>query len=309
MKRVVEPLRKMNAHIDGRAGGEYLPISIAGGRLKGITYKTPVASAQLKSALLLAGLYAEGETIIEEPEKSRDHTERMLKHFGADIETEGNIVRIKKTKALKGSYIKVPGDISSAAFVLAAAAVLPGSEVTVTEVGLNPTRTGVLDVLRAMGADVTVRQDDVWSGEPVGTITVRGGELRGTSITGSLTARVLDELPVLCVVATAAAGTTEVADAAELRVKESDRIGALAEALRSLGGEAEERPDGLIVYGSRLRGGRVSSRGDHRLAMALAIAGLLASGPVIVDASEAVEVSFPGFFRTLAALTGAGVSG
>lgn len=306
MERVAEPLRAMGAGVDTRGGR--LPLRVRGGSLQGITYAPPVPSAQVKSAVLLAGLFAGGETTVIEQVPTRDHTERMLEVFGAPVTARPGQVSVRRSP-LQAVPVSIPGDISSAAFVLAAAAVLPGSEVTVTEVGLNPTRTGVLDVLRAMGADVTVRQDDVWSGEPVGTITVRGGELRGTSITGSLTARVLDELPVLCVVATAAAGTTEVADAAELRVKESDRIGALAEALRSLGGEAEERPDGLIVYGSRLRGGRVSSRGDHRLAMALAIAGLLASGPVIVDASEAVEVSFPGFFRTLAALTGAGVSG
>ncbi|HEV8355014.1 MAG TPA: 3-phosphoshikimate 1-carboxyvinyltransferase, partial [bacterium] len=200
--------------------------------------------------------------------------------------------------------VTVPGDLSSAAFLLAAAAALPGSEITVSGVGINPTRTGVLDVLRAMGAGIEVRQDATWAGEPVGTVVVRGANLRGTAIGGALIPRVIDELPVLCVVATAATGVTEITDAAELRVKESDRIGAIAGALRALSGEVEERPDGLTVYGTRLRGGRVGARGDHRLAMAFAVAGLLAAGPVVLDGAETISVSFPDFFQTLETLRG-----
>jgi 3-phosphoshikimate 1-carboxyvinyltransferase len=209
-----------------------------------------------------------------------------------------------RRSVLRAVPVTVPGDLSSAAFLLAAAAALPGSEITVSGVGINPTRTGVLDVLRAMGAGIEVRQDATWAGEPVGTVVVRGSNLRGTAIGGALIPRVIDELPVLCVVATAAIGVTEITDAAELRVKESDRIGAIAGALRALSGEVEERPDGLTVYGSRLRGGRVGARGDHRLAMAFAVAGLLAAGPVVLDGAETISVSFPDFFQTLETLRG-----
>lgn len=301
MERVAEPLRRMGAIVETQNGR--LPLRVRGGELHGITYSPPAPSAQVKSAILLAGLYADGDTTVVEGVPTRDHTERMLEAFGASVGVHSGGVSVRRS-ALYAADIIVPGDMSSAAFFLAGAAAIPGSEVTVTEVGLNPTRTEVLDVLRAMGAEVSVQQEDNWSGEPVGRVTVRGGDLRGTSISGALTARVIDELPVLCVIATAAEGRTEIRDAAELRVKESDRIGALAEALRALGGEVEERPDGLTVYGSPLRGGRVDSRGDHRLAMALSVAGLLASGPVVVDGSEAVEVSFPGFFKALEAVRG-----
>lgn len=301
MERVAEPLRRMGA--DVQTTGGRLPMRVRGGDLRGIAFAPPVPSAQVKSAVLLAGLFADGETEVHEDVATRDHTERMLQAFGAAITTRPGRITVRRG-ALNASAVSVPGDISSAAFVLAAAAAVPGSDVTVTDVGLNPTRTGVLDVLHAMGADVTTRIDDEWNGEPVGSVSVRGGALRGTVIAGAQTARVIDELPVLCVIATAAEGVTDVRDAAELRVKESDRIGALAESLRALGGEVEERPDGLTVYGSRIRGGRVDSRGDHRLAMALSVAGLLASGPVFVDGSESVDVSFPGFFRALEAVRG-----
>jgi 3-phosphoshikimate 1-carboxyvinyltransferase len=268
-----------------------------------MTYTLPVASAQVKSAVLLAGLLAAGTTSIVELTQSRDHTERMLEWFGAKITRESLVVHLTPG-ALSARTVVVPGDISSAAFLLAAAAAVPGSELTVDDVGLNPTRTGVLDVLQAMGADIVMERTAEAGGEPVGRVTVRGGPLRGIRIGGSLIPRLIDELPVLCVAATAATGTTIIADAAELRVKESDRIGALTRGLRALGGEVEERPDGMVISGSRLRGGRVDTGGDHRMAMAFAVAGLLARGPVVVEGAEAISVSFPEFPQTLQDLTG-----
>src|SRR5437016_3509216 len=225
-------------------------------------------------------------------------TTMRLLAFGAPIRRDGDRVSVTAA-ALRGNEVRVCGDISSAAFLLAAAAAMPGSELTVEHVGLNPTRTGFLDVLRALGAEADVRQTGEDAGEPVGAVTVRGQRLRGVRIGGSLIPRVIDELPVLCVIATAAEGETVISDAAELRVKESDRIAVIARGLRALGGEVEERPDGLTVYGSRLHGGRVGSAGDHRIAMAFAVAGLLAGGPVTVEGAESIAVSFPEFTGVL----------
>ena len=298
MDRIVEPLSRMGARIVASGDGRFPPLRISGGSLRGITYTLPVASAQVKSAVLLAGLLAEGPTTVVEPTPTRDHTERMLATFGAPIRRDGDRVSVTAA-ALRGHEVRVCGDISSAAFLLAAAAGMPGSELTVEHVGLNPTRTGFLDVLRALGAEVDVRQTGEDTGEPVGAVTVRGRRLRGVRIGGSLIPRVIDELPVLCVIATAAEGETVISDAAELRVKESDRIAVIARGLRALGGEVEERPDGLTVYGSPLHGGRVASAGDHRIAMAFAVAGLLAGGPVTVEGAESIAVSFPAFTRVL----------
>ena len=296
--RIVEPLSRMGARIVASGDGRFPPLRITGGSLRGITYTLPVASAQVKSAVLLAGLLAEGPTTVVEPTPTRDHTERMLAAFGAPIRRDGDRVSVTAA-ALQGHEVRICGDISSAAFLLAAAAAMPGSELTVEHVGLNPTRTGFLDVLRALGAEADVRQTGEDAGEPVGAVTVRGQRLRGVRIGGSLIPRVIDELPVLCVIATAAEGETVISDAAELRVKESDRIAVIARGLRALGGEVEERPDGLTVYGSRLHGGRVGSAGDHRIAMAFAVAGLLAGGPVTVEGAESIAVSFPEFTRVL----------
>ena len=307
MDRIVEPLSRMGARIVASGDGRFPPLRITGGSLRGITYTLPVASAQVKSAVLLAGLLAEGPTTVVEPTPTRDHTERMLAAFGAPIRRDGDRVSVTAA-ALRGHEVRVCGDISSAAFLLAAAAAMPGSELTVEHVGLNPTRTGFLDVLRALGAEADVRQSGEDAGEPVGAVTVRGQRLRGVRIGGSLIPRVIDELPVLCVIATAAEGETVISDAAELRVKESDRIAVIARGLRSLGGEVEERPDGLTVYGSRLRGGRVGSAGDHRIAMAFAVAGLLAGGPVTVEGAESIKVSFPEFGRVLQEVTGQKIS-
>lgn len=298
MDRVIEPLAQMGAQIVALGGGRFPPLRITGGPLRGITYTPPVASAQVKSAVLLAGLLAQGQTTVVEPTPTRDHTERMLAAFGAPVRRDGNRVSLTAA-ALRGREVRVPGDVSSAAFLLAAAAARPGSELTVEDVGVNPTRTGVLDVLRALGAQVEIHQTGEDNGEPVGSVTVRGQRLRGVRIGGSLIPRVIDELPVLCVVAAAAEGETVISDAAELRVKESDRIAVIARGLRALGGEVEERQDGLTVYGSPLHGGRVQSAGDHRIAMAFAVAGLLADGPVTVEGAESIAVSFPEFTRVL----------
>lgn len=302
MDRVAEPLRRMGAHVGAREG-RYPPLRIMGGSLRGITYTLPVPSAQVKSAVLLAGLQAEGETAVVEPVPTRDHTERLLKECGVRVRRAGSRI-VLEPAVPQGREITVPGDFSSAAFVLAAAAALPGSEVTVEDVGVNPTRTSALEILRAMGAAVEISASSEHSGEPVAAVTVRGGRLRGVTIAGPMIPQVIDELPILGVVAAASAGVTVIRDAAELRVKESDRIAALARGLRALGATVEERPDGLAIEGGRLRGGTVDAAGDHRLVMAFAVAGLLAAGPVTVRGAETAAVSFPGFFETLAVLGG-----
>jgi 3-phosphoshikimate 1-carboxyvinyltransferase len=305
MDRIAEPLRLMGARISGRQGGRLAPLAISGGELRGITYATPVASAQVKSAVLLAGLFADGDTVVQEPRQSRDHTERMLGAFGAEVVRGGLTVRLRGPQALSGTEVRVPGDLSSAAFFLVAAALVPGSDLAVAGVGLNPTRTGVLDVLRMMGAAVEVRDLKEESGEPVGTVVVRGGLLHGTVIGGDLIPRAIDELPVLAVAASLAEGKTVIRDAAELRVKESDRIDALARELGRLGARVEAQPDGLAIVGTpRLRGGRVASGGDHRIAMALAVAGLCADGAVTIDDPACIETSFPGFADALRHATG-----
>lgn len=300
MDRVAEPLRLMGARISGRNGGECAPLSIDGGGLRGITYTTPVASAQVKSAVLLAGLFAEGETAVREPSQSRDHTERMLGAFGVPVVRDGLTVRLRGRAALRGAEVRVPGDLSSAAYFLVAAALVPGSEVTVERVGLNPTRSGVLDILRAMGAPVAVRDVRDNGGEPSGTVTVSAAPLRGTTIGGDLIPRAIDELPVVAVAACLAEGETVIRDAAELRVKESDRIAALARELGRLGATIEPQPDGLVIIGGkRLHGGRTASGGDHRIAMALAVAGLCADGPVTIKDADCIRTSFPEFETVL----------
>lgn len=301
MDRIIEPLMKMGARVEAMGGGRYPPLRITGGRLRGIDYRVPVASAQVKSAVLLAGLQAEGETTVIEPVATRDHTEQMLEAFGARVRRHADAVTVAPGP-LAGREIAVPGDISSAAFLLVAAAARPGSEITVEGVGVNPTRTGVLEVLKAMGADVVIDAQGASSGEPVAAVTVRGRRLRAVSIGGEIVPRVIDELPVLCVAAAAAEGETVITGAAELRVKESDRIGAMARGLRALGIAVEERPDGMMIRGGRIHGGRVESEGDHRVAMALAVAGLLASERVTVAGAEAIDVSFPEFIQTLQAV-------
>jgi len=298
MRRVVEPLSLMGAEIHARAGN-FPPLRVRGGHLRGIYYRLPVASAQVKSAILLAGLQAEGETVVEEPLPSRDHTERMLLFLGAELEKDGARIRLVPGE-LRARPVGVPGDFSSAAFLLAAAAPRPGAEVLVQGVGVNPTRIGFLEVLREMGADVAVLGRDEIGGEPVADIRVRGGELRAIELGGEIVPRMIDEIPLVFVLATQAAGTTVVRGARELRVKESDRISAMAENLRRLGAEVREFPDGMEVSGPcRLKAARLSGFMDHRVVMASAVAALFAEGESLIEGAEWADVSFPGFFSVL----------
>ncbi len=296
MDRVVKPLSEMGAVFMGRQQSRLLPLSVSGGRLKAIHYQTPVASAQIKSALLLAGLFANGQTVVEEPAVSRDHTERMLKSFGAKIEVSRRSAAVEGQPTLVGRRVVVPGDISSAAFFLTAAAIIPGSDVTLVGVGLNPGRKGIIDVLKTMGADITVFNNKVEGGEPIGDIRVQGRELKGTDISGEIIPTLIDEIPVLAVAAAVAQGKTVFRDAAELRVKETDRIAAVGAELAKFGVKIEERPDGMVIEGGRpLTGTVCQSHGDHRIAMAMAVAGLAAEGQTVVKGADSVNISFPGF--------------
>jgi 3-phosphoshikimate 1-carboxyvinyltransferase len=293
----------MGASIEGPDGGERLPIAITGGRLSGIDFSSPVASAQVKTALVLAGMQAEGTTTYAEPQPSRDHTERMLKYLGASIEESADRLIVKSTYLQNASSLSVPGDLSSAAFALVAAAVVPGSEVRITGVGLNPTRTGILDVLRVFGAEVLVDGVEEVCGEPRGTVTVRPGDRRPVEVAGSDIVRTIDELPLVGVLGAFAEGETVIRDAAELRVKESDRIATLAQGLTAMGATVETFADGMSIKGhGDLSGGTVHSRGDHRIAMALAVAGLAAKGETEIDGWDAVGVSYPEFLADIEAL-------
>lgn len=299
MGRVVEPLRKMGGVITGREGGSRAPLAISGRRLRGICHESSTASAQVKSALLLAGLSAEGETTVIEPHRSRDHSERMLTAFGADVVSEGCRVTIRPGRELSGMEIQVPGDISSAAFFMVAATIVPGSELLIRNVGVNPTRTGIIDVLTAMGADLTLLNQREASGEPVADILVRSAPLKGIDIGGEIVPRAIDEFPVIAVAAAVASGETTIRDASELRVKESDRIAAISAGLRNAGIMVEEHPDGMTVRGGRLTGSVTDSRGDHRIAMSMLVAGLAASGETTVTDVECINTSFPTFFHLL----------
>jgi 3-phosphoshikimate 1-carboxyvinyltransferase len=307
MGRVAGPLRQMGATVVGRAGGTKLPLAVRGARpLARLDYALPVASAQVKSALLLAGLFADGPVRVTEPAPSRDHSERMLRRFGVAVETTGRTATLVPGP-LRGMPIDVPGDLSSAAFLLVAATIVREGRVTVRGVGVNPTRTGALEVLETMGAPVT-RSEAREDGEPIAALTAASAGLRGTTVSGALVPRLIDEVPVLAVAAVVARGVTEIRDAAELRVKESDRIATLAAQLARLGAEVAERPDGLtIAGGTRLRGAEVTSDGDHRIAMALAVAGLVADGETVVEDAACIATSFPGFADCLNRLAGADV--
>jgi len=304
MDRVAIPLRRMGARIEGRQGGRLPPLAIAGGGLRGCEHDLPVASAQVKSCLLLAGLYAQGQTVVREPALSRDHTERMLRARGVDVQSRGAThALVGPAPALAAMDVLVPGDLSSAAFFLVGALLTPGSEVLLKNVGLNPTRTGLLTVLEAMGATFERVQERDESGEPVADLLVRAQPLRGARVGGAVVPLMIDEFPILALAATQAEGETVVSDAAELRVKETDRIATIVEALRALGAQIEPRPDGFVIQGpTRLVGAAVDSHGDHRLAMTLAIAGLLADGQTVVRRSECIADSYPAFERDLAAL-------
>jgi len=300
MGRVIEPLREMGASINGRQNGTLAPIAIQGRVLRPIKFVSAVASAQVKSAVLLAGLYANGQTTVWEPQKSRDHTERMLSYLGADIEVKDQVVKITGNPSLEGRPVEVPGDISSAAFFMVAAAIIPGSRLRINRVGINSTRTGIIDVLRSMGADLKILNEDIVNGEPVGDIVIQGGDLQGTVIEGSLIPRLIDEIPVITIAAAVAKGETIIRDAAELKVKETDRISTMAGELRKMGVEVKELKDGMIINGgSALTGTICESHGDHRVAMSMAIAGLVADGKTTVKNAECIDVSFPGFEKVL----------
>ncbi len=300
MMRVVAPLREMGANIRGDNDGEYAPLTVQGARLRPIDYNLSIASAQVKSSILLAGLYAEGRTKVTEPMASRDHTERMLEAFGAEVTREGLSVTVTGQPKLLGRKIAVPGDISSAAFFMVAAALLKRSELTIEGLGVNPTRTGLFDVLRWMGADISMKNRHEECGEPVADVTIKASKLKGTKIGGDIIPRLIDEIPIIAVAASLADGITIIRDAEELRVKETDRIKALSTELRKIGVRVGVLPDGLIIHGQpQLQGGTVESYGDHRMAMALSIAGLLAEDKMVVNNVECINTSFPNFFELL----------
>jgi len=307
MKRVIAPLREMGADIRGREDN-FAPLEIRGAKLKAIDYHMPMASAQVKSAVLLAGLFAEGVTTVTEPARTRDHTELALEEFGVAVERRGRTVQIHGFSKgngggkLAAQSLDVPGDLSSAVFFIAAASLLPESNILIHNVGLNPTRTAILDLLVSMGAQVQMQALRSSHGELVGDLAVKGASLRGAVIAGDRIPLVIDELPMLAVLGPFTEEGIEIRDAAELRVKESDRIAALAENLRRMGAAVEEQPDGLKVQGCRagkLRGAEIDPRGDHRIAMAFAVAGLAAEGDTVIRDADCAGVSFPGFFKEL----------
>ena len=303
MRRIMEPLSMMGAEIVSEQGNDCLPLSIRGGALRGIRYESPVASAQVKSAVLLAGLYADGPTTVIEPERSRDHTERMLRAFGARISVDGLSVTTEPCERLEAQDIAVPGDVSSAAFFLAAGAVCPGSEILLKNVGLNPTRDGAVRMLQAMGADLTVLDRKDIGGEPSADLLIRHSALKGCTIEGSIIPTLIDELPVLAVCAAYADGETVIRGAKELRVKESDRISAVCEGLSAMGADVEELEDGMIIRGGRaLHGAEIRCFDDHRIAMSFAVASLAAEGTTVLQGAECVNISYPAFFRDLSAL-------
>lgn len=306
MQRIMEPLRRMGASVEAREG-KYPPLVIRGGELQPIDYESPVASAQVKSCVLLAGLMADGVTSVREPARTRDHTEVALREFGAEVESGSGWARVRGPARLEPRELVVPGDLSSAAFFLAAAAMLEGSDLIVENIGLNPTRAALIDFLAAAGARIQVLDIGMRHGEPVGVLRVRGSKLAGGVIEKGLSAALIDEIPVLAVLGAVSEEGLTVRDAAELRVKETDRIETVAENMRRLGVQVETAPDGLRVEGrQRFRAGTVNSFGDHRIAMAFAVAGLSADGPVTIEGAEAASVSFPEFWSKLREAAGQG---
>jgi 3-phosphoshikimate 1-carboxyvinyltransferase len=300
MLRVVAPLRQMGASVDGRLHGDRAPLAVRGGSLTGVDLELPVASAQVKTAILLAGLGASGRTTLAEPGPSRDHTERMLVSAGASLRVEGERIELEPGRALRPAIWEVPGDISSAAFLLAAATITEESDLTLTGVGLNPTRTRFLEVMARMGAEIDIRVAGEHGGEPFGEVEVRSSELKGTTIEGREIPLLIDELPILSVLAACAEGETIIRDARELRVKESDRIEVMSAGLSALGADCRPLPDGMVIRGgSELRGAEVDSGGDHRAAMSFAIAGLRTEQPVVVQGWSSVGTSFPEFLDLL----------
>jgi 3-phosphoshikimate 1-carboxyvinyltransferase len=300
MQRVIDPLTLMGANITSKSANGLAPLEIAGGGLRGINYLMPVASAQVKSAILLAALQADGTTTLEEPLKSRDHTEVMLRGFGGHLAVNCQTIAVTGGQSLAAQDVRIPGDISSAAFFVVAAAMNPGSDVVIRDVGCNPTRAGVIEVLRRMGASVQLTNQRAEAGEPVADIRVVGGPLKGVDVGAELVARTIDEYPVLAIAAALAEGVTTFSAVKELRYKESDRIAAMTEGLRRLGVEVDEREDSMTIRGrSRLGSAEVRSFGDHRVAMSLAVAGLSTDGGIEIDDADCVDISFPGFFALL----------
>ena len=294
MGRIITPLSQMGAEIDSADGNP--PLRIHGkGALRAIDYELPIASAQVKSAVLLAGLYAKGTTSVTEPAVTRDHTERMLRSMGVKVSTSGHRISIDGGQALEGCRVRVPADLSSAAFVILAALLAEKADIVIANVGINPTRTGVIDILQGMGADISMENRLELGDEPVADIRVRSSRLHGGAVDPALVSLAIDEFPVLFVAAAAATGNTRFSGIGELRVKESDRIAAMAQGMRNLGVTVEETPDGAVVQGGGFTGGTVRSFGDHRVAMSLAVAGTVADGEVVVRDVDAVDTSFPGF--------------
>lgn len=299
MKRVADPLALMGAKVEGQGEKICAPLKITGGELQPITYRLPMASAQVKSAVLLAGMFAPGKTNVVEPVATRNHTERLMSHFGIKWLRDGDTVSVYGGQEPEPVDIVVPGDISSAAFWMVAVAAKPGAQITLNNVGLNPTRTGIINVLLRMGATITSSETDS-QGEPRGNVVVKGGELNCTVIGGAEIPNVIDELPILAVAAALAHGTTRICDAAELRVKETDRIAAVAENLRRMGVKVDEFEDGMEIHGgSQLQGATIETYHDHRIAMAFSIAGLYAEGPTTIEGTECIATSYPGFERDL----------
>jgi len=299
MGRIIDPLTRMGAKISAR-DGKYPPLEIRGAPLSAIDYPLPMASAQVKSCVLLAGLYADGATVVREPVRTRDHTELALREFGAEVEASRGVVKVHGKPRLQARELLIPGDLSSAAFFLVAALILPGSELTIEGVGLNPTRAALIDFLIASGGKLGILQVQQTAGELIGTLDVRGGRLEGGVIEGSLTAALIDEIPVLAVLGARSEKGLTVRDAGELRVKETDRIATLADNFGRLGVSMEVRPDGFHIPGNqKFRAAEVDSFGDHRIAMAFAVAALAAEGEITIRNAEAASVSFPEFYRTL----------
>ncbi|MCK0472109.1 3-phosphoshikimate 1-carboxyvinyltransferase [Halalkalibacter sp. APA_J-10(15)] len=305
MARVTNPLREMGSTIDGRDEGNFTPLSIRGGATTAIQFQSKVASAQVKSAILLAGLQSDGVTSVNEPALSRDHTERMLEAFGVEVQRDGLTVSVEGGQSLQAQHIIVPGDISSAAFFLVAGAIVPNSQITLQGVGMNPTRSGIIDVLQQMGAELTIENERNAGGEPVADLTISTSKLKGIDIGGPLIPRLIDEIPIIAVLATQAQGKTIIRDAEELKVKETNRIDTVVSELTKAGAKITATEDGMVIEGQEgLHGANVNSYGDHRIGMAMAVAGLIAQGTMVIERSEAIAVSYPTFFEHIQLLQG-----
>lgn len=306
MSRVTKPLKMMGAAIDGREAGQFTPLAIRGGDLHGLNYESPVASAQVKSAILLAGLRTnQEETTVTEPHKSRDHTERMLRAFGVEVKEDATTATVRGGQSLTATNIFVPGDISSAAFFLVAGAIVPNSEITLKNVGINPTRTGIIDVLKMMGASIEIIPHEVEAFEPIADILIKTSTLKGTTISGDLIPKLIDEIPVIALLASQAEGDTIIKDASELKVKETNRIDTVVGELSKIGATIRATDDGMVITGkTKLNGNAtVSSHGDHRIGMMLAIASCITEKPIELQDANAIDVSYPNFFEHLSLLT------